>query len=286
MPPDTPSDATPALDRRLLRSAVLRVAVTALLAAVGVLTWSQVAMHNDTEAFYRTTLAKNPGAWMAHNNLGVYLQEHKLPGAQAEFEAALRLQPDYVPAQYNLGVSLLASGHPEEAVAHLEKAAGTQHRKEVHLYLGAALTDLHRYGEAAAEYSLYAQVEPASGAAWLGLGNALASEDRLSDAVPALAKAMQILPENPEAAFSLGDALVGLKRYAGAAAAYRQGLARAPDRTEARINLGNALVLCGQTGAAVAEFREALRRQPGDPALQKSLQWALDVQANGGAPAP
>ena len=268
MTSETPFDATLAPDRRLRRSAVLRVAVTAFLAAAAVLTWRQVAMHNDTEAFYRTTLAKNPGAWMAHNNLGVYLQEHKLPGAQAEFEAALRLQPDYVPAQYNLGVSLLASGHPEEAVAHLEKAAGTQHRKEVHLYLGATLTDLHRYGEAAAEYSLYAQLEPTSGAAWLGLGNALASEDRLSDAVPALARAMQILPENPEAA------------------AYRQGLARAPDRTEARINLGNALVLCGQTAAAVAEFREALRRQPGDPALQKALQWALDVQANGGGVSP
>jgi len=31
----------------------------------------------------------------------------------------------------------------------------------------------------------------------------------------------------------------------------------------------------------VAEYREALRLRPGDPALQKSLQLALEAQSNG-----
>jgi Flp pilus assembly protein TadD len=104
----------------------------------------------------------------------------------------------------------------------------------------------------------------------------------LSEAASAFAEAVRIIPGNPELAFALGDALAELRRYPEAAAAYRQGLARAPDRVEAHNNLGNVLVLSGQFRAAAAEFREALRLRPGDPALQKSLQTALEAEANGG----
>ena len=271
--------------RRLAAQARL-AAAAALLAVLAGLTWRQAGMYNDMETFYRTTIAKNPGAWMAYNNLGTYLDEHKRPGAMDEYEAALRIRPDYVPAQFNLGVALLDSGRFEEAVEHLKKAAGTRHRDNVHLYLGEALADLHRYAESAAEYSLHTRLEPDNGAAWLGLGNSLAAQGMLSEAAPALATAARIMPGNPEPVFGLGDALAGLGKYPDAAAAYRRGLALAPGRAEARNNLGNVLILSGQVGAAVEEFREALRRRPGDPAIQKSLQWALEIQANGGRPPP
>jgi tetratricopeptide (TPR) repeat protein len=271
--------------RSLPRPAQLGAAA-ALLAVLAGLTWRQAGMYNDMETFYRTTIAKNPGAWMAYNNLGTYLDEHKLPGAMDQYKAALRIRPDYIPAQFNLGVALLDSGRFEEAVGHLRKAAGTRHRDNVHLYLGEALADLHRYAEAASEYSLHTQLEPDNGAAWLGLGNALASQGTLREAAAALATAARLMPQNPEPVFGLGDALAQLGRYPEAAAAYRRGLALAPDRAEARNNLGNVLILSGQVGAAVTEFREALRRRPGDPAIQKSLQWALELQTQGGVPQP
>jgi tetratricopeptide (TPR) repeat protein len=257
---------------------VRQTAAAALLAVLGILTWRQAGMYRDMETFYRTTLAKNPGAWMAHNNLGVFLTENKRPGAQAEFEAALRVRPDYVPAQYNLGVCLLDSGHPEEAVEHLKKALGTRHRDEVHLYLGEALADLHRYDEAAAQYAIDTQLEPDNGAAWFGLGNALSRQGKLEAAAPAFAAAVLVAPKDPEPAFALGDTLVALGRYPAAAAAYRQGLARAPDRAYAHANLGNVLLLSGQVAAAVAEYREALRERPGDPALAECLRRALEEQ--------
>ena len=271
--------------RSLPRPARL-TATAAVLAILAGLTWRQAGMYNDMETFYRTTIAKNPGAWMAYNNLGAYLDEHKLPGSMDEYEAALRIRPDYVPAQFNLGVALLDSGRFEEAVEHLKRAAGTRHRDNVHLYLGEALADLHRDAEAASEYSVHTRLEPDNGAAWLGLGNALASQGTPREAAAALATAARLMPQNPEPAFGLGDALAQLGRYPEAAAAYRQGLALAPDRAEARNNLGNVLILSGQVGAAVTEFREALRRRPGDPAIQKSLQWALELQTQGGVPPP
>jgi Flp pilus assembly protein TadD len=279
-----PTQAPP--DELLRRAALRRIAATTLLTVLAILGWRWVGIYNNTEAFFRRTIAENPGAWMAHNNLGAYLAAHKLPGAQAEFEAALRLQPDYVPAHYNLGVSLLQSGHPEEAVAHLQKAAGNRYRDNVHLFLGEALADLHRDAEATAEYSSYLRLVPGDGEAWYGLGTSLAALGRFDEAASADAKAIQAKPDNPEPAFALGDALAQLKRYPEAVTAYRQGLARAPDRVEARNNLGNVLLLSGQFKAAAAEFCEALRLKPGDSELQKSLKLALDAQASAGPATP
>jgi hypothetical protein len=39
-------------------------------------------MYSDAETLYRETLARNPGAWMAHNNLGSLLEE--VPGRLPE----------------------------------------------------------------------------------------------------------------------------------------------------------------------------------------------------------
>ena len=263
---------------------VRQTAAAALLAVLGVLTWRQAGMYRDMETFYRTTIAKNPGAWMAHNNLGVFLTQNKRPGAQAEFEAALRVRPDYVPAQYNLGACLLDAGHAEEAVEHLQKALGTRHRDEVHLYLGEAFAELHRYDEAAAQYAIDTQLEPDNGAAWFGLGNALSRQGKLEAAASAFTEAVLVAPKDPEPAFALGDTFVALGRYPAAAAAYRRGLALAPDRAYAHANLGNVLLLSGQVEAAVAEYREALRERPGDPALAECLRRALEMQNSGAAP--
>src|SRR6266576_1912811 len=58
------------LDRRL--SSVLGILIFATLP---ILTWRQSASYRDIETLWRSTLARNPGCWMAHTNLGiVFLQ--------------------------------------------------------------------------------------------------------------------------------------------------------------------------------------------------------------------
>jgi hypothetical protein len=45
--------------------------VAALAVLLGALTWSHCGMFHDNETLYRATLARNPGCWLAHNNLGL-----------------------------------------------------------------------------------------------------------------------------------------------------------------------------------------------------------------------
>ena len=51
--------------RQLVLGTALCVIVT-----LAVLTWRQSAMYGDIETLWRTTLLRNPGCWMAYNNLG------------------------------------------------------------------------------------------------------------------------------------------------------------------------------------------------------------------------
>ena len=64
-------------------------------------------------------MAKRPNNERAHNNLGLALEKlpGRLPDAAAQYEEALRLQPDYAPGWHNLGVSWLHLGNLPEAVA-------------------------------------------------------------------------------------------------------------------------------------------------------------------------
>src|SRR5262249_49111493 len=49
------------------------VAVGTLLAVLGALTWRQSLVYRDSRSLWEDTAAKNPGSWIAYNNLGVCL---------------------------------------------------------------------------------------------------------------------------------------------------------------------------------------------------------------------
>lgn len=76
----------------------------ALLLVLAILTWRQCGMYADNETLWRTTITKNPTSWLAHNNLGLLLEDdHKLAAAEEHFRIALTLRPGYSLALNNLG---------------------------------------------------------------------------------------------------------------------------------------------------------------------------------------
>src|SRR5437762_7212271 len=97
---------------------------TLLLAGVLFLvTWQQSRMYTDAETLFRTTIARNPGCWMAYNNLGNTLYEaNRIPEAMKLFKQALRINPDNAEAYYNLGNALFQTGRTSEAIDQYEQA--------------------------------------------------------------------------------------------------------------------------------------------------------------------
>ena len=94
----------------------------ALIAALGVTTWNRSGVYRDAETLYRDTIARNPGAWMAYQNLGTELAaRNRLDEAIEAYEGALRARPDYAAAKNNL---VLAHMKRADAAAESPDRAG------------------------------------------------------------------------------------------------------------------------------------------------------------------
>jgi tetratricopeptide (TPR) repeat protein len=99
-----------------------------VLPVLAFLTWRQCGAYANMETLWRNTLAKNPGAWMAHYNLGHMLQiSGKVAEAKEHYEQALYFNSDCDEAQNNLAwlLGTLApteGGDPVRAVTLAQRA--------------------------------------------------------------------------------------------------------------------------------------------------------------------
>lgn len=201
-----------------------------LLAILGGLSWRQSADYLDIETLWRSTIAANPGCWMAHNNLGA---------------------------------TYLETGRPEEAVSEFRKALGTKGGDlEAHQNLGNAFMQMGRLDEAAAQYRQALAIDPGFDKAHNGLGDALLRAGRAPEAIAQFQEALRINPQFPQAEDNYGNALMGAGRPDKAMEHYRRALAIDPADAQAHSNLGTALLGLGRTAEALAEFRAALALNP------------------------
>lgn len=93
-----------------------------LLLGMAVLTWQQGAMYRDLETLWRTTIARNPGCWMAYNNLGMDLaRKGRMDDAIAQYQKSLEIRPHHTDARLNLSIALVQKGQVDEAIVHLRK---------------------------------------------------------------------------------------------------------------------------------------------------------------------
>ena len=133
-----------------------------VLALLAVLVWRQAGIYETPETLWRATLAKNPSAWMAHNNLGLALQgAGRLEEAAAHYRDAIRLRPAYPEALYNLGNVLAAQGRPAEAEAQYERALAFDDRfAAVHNNLGNVLVMQGKVEEGKRHYRRALELNP------------------------------------------------------------------------------------------------------------------------------
>ena len=216
--------------------------VAALALLLGALTWSHCGMFHDNQTLYRTTLARNPGSWMAHNNLGLALS--KIPGriddAVAEYGEALRLKPDIAEAHTNLGNALsTVPGRLDEAIAQYEEA----------LRLNPNYADAHFY-----------------------LANALVQSRRIPEAIGHYEEALRIQHDLAEASNNLGMILCRTGRTQEGLARIEAAIRMQPDFAQAHFARGAALLQSGRRDEAVAEYEKVLQLRPGDPSALRILE--------------
>jgi tetratricopeptide (TPR) repeat protein len=147
---------------RLLPPSRFWLAPAALLPTLGLLTWSQCFVYDDYETLYRDTLAKNPDAWLAHNNLGVLLElAGRTDEALDEYARAADLAPYDADPAINLAKLLIDRGRPADAIPHHRAAIALDPNDPApHFQLGRALEATNNSTAAIPEYRQALRLRP------------------------------------------------------------------------------------------------------------------------------
>ncbi len=99
-----------------LNKTVFRLTAIVLLAGCSILCFKRAEVFGNEERLLRDTIAKNPEAWGAHNDLGVILGERgDYAGAINEFTLSAKFNPNNAEARMNLGYALVLQRNFAEA---------------------------------------------------------------------------------------------------------------------------------------------------------------------------
>ena len=259
----------------------------------------------NQRALWIYTVARNPDAWPAQNDLGLdLLNEGDLAGAAMHFREALRVKPDYAEAHNNLGLVYLrealktpapsgrieaavpiAPGHPSPPVSppggEMAEAAD-EFRTALQIKPGyddarnnlAIAMQHNREPGVIGQYEAVLQDKPDDVDTRNDLGLALLQAGRVPEATAQFQQVLRARPGYVDARNNLGLALLQTGRPADAIVEFQQALKTRPDFAEAHNNLGLALAQTGRYKEAVAHYQQALRFKPDYPDAKNNLYLA------------
>lgn len=133
-----------------------------VVCASGVLAAQRARVFATDEGLWVHTLARNPAAWVAHNNLAcIRAEQQKMPEAVRHFEESLKLNPRNAKAHCNLGRALAMRGDYSGAESHfLEALRIKSDDPDTHRFYGVALAEQRKYEAALKHLREAARLEP------------------------------------------------------------------------------------------------------------------------------
>ena len=246
---------------------------------LGLLTFFQCRQYADAETLYRATLAKNPGSWMAHDNLAaleIARPSPNLDDAERHLRASLGLYPANTNSHNNLGIVYQKRGQPRDARAEHELAIQLDPTNADALNnLGVDEQKLGQLESAMNRYRAALQLRPSYMQAHANLGGALLEAGRPDEAIQELQIALQLAPAYADAHDTMARALTRKGRTADALAEYNEAIRLRPDSAEFRNNFGTLLEQVGRPADAVEQYREALKINPDAVLVHDNLGYVL-----------
>ena len=254
-----------------------KVIPVVMILALGVLTWFQTAGYKDLPTLWTATIAHNPDAFLAHNNLGALLQKDgKMDEAVAHFRTALKIRPEFPEANCNYGRALFQMGQVDEGMAYLEKSLQLQPFSSVaHEYYADALQQKGRTNEAMEHFQEAVKFKPANATAHDHLAHLFLDLHRTDDAIQEFQTVLQLQPDDAKVFSNLGNVYLSVGRVPEAIVAFEKALEIRPDLVMTCYNLATAQYLSGQYGEGVRHWEQTIQLDPKNLRAYGCLAWAL-----------
>jgi tetratricopeptide (TPR) repeat protein len=213
--------------------------------------WYASAFTNQ-ETFWTYTVERNPGAWLAQNNLGkILLQSGQPDKARERFVMAIRSNPEVGEPYCNLGTALAGMGQIPAAIdAFKQSLQRDPYSPETHNDLGIVLAQSGHTEEALANFQLALKSHPLYTETYNNRGNTFLQAGRIPEAIKEFQTALQIDPSYVAAHDDLGLALEQSGRIPEAMEQYQLALQFSPEDEKARENLGRLEKLQVQKNAS------------------------------------
>jgi tetratricopeptide (TPR) repeat protein len=226
---------------------------------------------------YREALRIDPATYDAHGNLGIAMVEQgRREEGMKHYQEALRINPASARAHNNLGNEWMALGETGKAIAHYEEALRINpEQAATHSNLGNALMAEGRHEEAVAHYQESIRIDPGFARAHNNLGLALVQQGKRDEAIALFREALRLEPDYADGHYNLGLVWAGQGRLEEARHHYRQAVRIDPRYTRAHYELGVVSLRQGRKDEAIDHFRRVLALDAEDPLAHRDLAMVL-----------
>jgi protein O-mannosyl-transferase len=264
------------------RTEGLSIVMVLILMVYGSITWKQVQHWKNSSTLFSYTLAVSPDNYIAHQNLGLYLEDHgNIKEALSHFEDALKIFPEYTEAQNSLGALLAMTGKYDEAMARYEEALRIKpNYYEVHNNIGVLLAGEGKTNEALAHYHEALKLNPNSEKVHNNIGILFYNNGNLDEAMKHYNVALKLNPNLSETHYNIGIILEGKGKIDEAYSHFSDALKIKPDFPEAHYFLGNILVQQGRFEEAISHYQESIRLKPDFVDAYMNLSDVYNHQGN------
>ncbi len=268
------------------------------------LIYQQQQRYAESVASFQKALELNPRSVETLNNLATsYATQQKLDLAEQAFRQTLRLEPRNRTANYNLGLILLATHKPKQAIKALEfvqppdsstmlnltkaflragntsqglqsaQTLSTRNPKDVkiHFSLGVILASEQKYGPAIHEFELADALKPQTFEILHDLGQAYLRNNEPAKAQPVLEQAIQLEPDSADTLYFLALAMSDQRKDVEALELLVRARKLSPENTDILLLLARVSMKQSFYEDAIPLLNEAIKIDPRRADLHATL---------------
>jgi tetratricopeptide (TPR) repeat protein len=239
-------------------------AAAGCVVALAVLTWNRARLYANGERLWRDDIAKQPGSWLAWNNLGdLCFRAGRRDEALDCFKRSLALNPKYPITWHNLGRLTALLGDSDEAMFDYSRAIDLKPDfASAYNGRGNVLYHAGKYGPALKDYDKAIELNPHYADAYNNRGNLRVGQGQCADAIRDFDEAIRLNPTFATAFTDRAGAYVRIQEYQQALRDADRALALEPANANFLNNRGVVYEHLNDLERALSDFDRAISLRP------------------------